>query len=256
MSKLISFEQPLNERMRTFMRVEQLYSRCLCYLHKDETWDTHYATATLIELYNLVTRGDLKRELLKEISRQKNTLNQLSSMPDIDQSKLTSIINEYASLVIELDQIDGQLLDNLKQNDFISAIKQRIAIPGGTCDFDLPAYHYWLMQPAEVRKNKILSWLAPFDSVQRSVSMCLRLVRESSADNQYVAELGFYQLSLDPNQPNQIIRVLVDSNYQCYPEISAGKHRISIRFMNQIDPDKNPSQVDEDINFQLSCCSF
>lgn len=256
MSKVIAFEQPLNERMRTFMRVEQLYARCLCYLHKDNEWDTHYAMATLIELYNLVTRGDLKRELLKEINRQQSTLSQLSYVPGIDQNKLTSIINNCACLSLELDQIEGQLLANLKEHDFINSIKQRIAIPGGTCDFDLPAYHYWLTQNPQKRKDKILSWLAPFDIVQRSVSLCLKLVRESSTDNDCVAKLGFYQLTLNPNQPNQIIRVLIDNSYQCYPEISAGKHRISIRFLNHTDPDENPSQINRDVNFKLSCCSF
>ncbi len=256
MSKVIAFEQPLNERMRTFMRVEQLYARCLCYLHKDNAWDTQYAVATLIELSNLVTRGDLKRELLKEINRQQSTLNQLSDMPAIDQHKLISINDELASLAAQLDQIEGQLLGNLKEHEFINGIKQRIAIPGGACDFDLPAYHFWLTQNPHIRKDKILSWLAPFDIVQRSVSMCLQLVRESSRDNDCVAKLGFYQLTLDPNQPNQIIRVLIDSSYQCYPEMSAGKHRISIRFLYHADPDGNPSQLNRDVNFQLSCCSF
>lgn len=256
MSKVIAFEQPLNERMRTFMRVEQLYARCLCYLHKDNAWDTHHAVATLIELYNLVTRGDLKRELLKEINRQQSTLNQLSHIAEIDQHKLASINNDLASLALQLDQIEGQLLTNLKEHDFINSIKQRIAIPGGACDFDLPAYHYWLAQNPQIRKDKILAWLAPFDIVQRSVSMCLQLIRESSRDNDCVAQLGFYQLTLDPNQPNQIIRVLIDSSYQCYPEMSAGKHRISIRFLHHVDPDENSSQVKRDVNFRLGCCSF
>ena len=52
MSDTITFEQPLNERMRTFMRVEELYARCVYYIDQDHPWDTHIAVSTLIELWS------------------------------------------------------------------------------------------------------------------------------------------------------------------------------------------------------------
>lgn len=256
MSDTITFEQPLNERMRTFMRVEELYARCVYYIDQDHPWDTHIAVSTLIELYALVTRGDLKRELLKEINRQQTTLSHLAKLPDIDQAKLTSIINHQASLVIELDHIEGPIFANLREHDFVNAIRQRMAIPGGTCDFDLPAYHFWLSQESVNRKHKLQTWLAPFEVIQKAIHNCLDLIRGSTSYSECLAESGFYQLTLNPQQPNQLIRVSIDKNYQCFPEISAGKHRISISFLTHKNPDEAPKQLKENIKFQLSCCNF
>ena len=256
MSDTVTFEQPLNERIRTFMRVEELYARCIYYIDQDHQWDTHIALSTLIELYALVTRGDLKRELLKEINRQQTTLTHLAKLPDIDQSKLANIINQQASLVIELDNIEGPIFTNLKEHDFVNAIKQRMAIPGGTCDFDLPAYHFWLSHEPITRKRKLNAWLAPFEVIQKAVHNCLQLIRESTNYNECLAEAGFYQLSLDPQQPNQLIRVSIEKKYDCFPVISAGKHRISIRFLTHKNPDEAARQLKENIKFQLSCCNF
>ncbi len=256
MSSLIHFEQPLNERIRTFMRVEQLYSRCQYYMEKEEALDSHSALSALLELMGLVSRGDLKRELMKEVKRQLTNLQQLHSIPSLDQDKLENLISEHTELIDELDNQTGQLVTHLKDNDFINSIKQRAAIPGGTCDFDLPAYHYWLTQPAGKRKQIIQTWLQPFNVVYKTVIHCLELVRSSSEIEKCEALKGFYQRNLDQNQPNQLIRVLVEINDQCFPEISAGKHRFSIRFLEQADPNQYPKQVERDIQFKIACCTF
>ena len=256
MSSFITFEQPLNERIRTFMRVEDLYARCTYYINKDSAFDSHSALATLLELIGLASRGDLKRELMKEVKRQLSSLEQLHNIPNLDQSKLSSLIEGHKDLVTQLDNLPGQLLGHLKDNDFVNSIKQRASIPGGTCDFDLPAYHYWLTQPIIHRKDTIQTWLNPFEVVNSTVVHCLNLIRDSSEIEDCIAAHGFYQRNLDQNQPNQLIRVLVENKDKCYPEISAGKHRFSIRFLNQDNPDQYPKQVKSDISFKISCCAF
>ncbi|MFK8027411.1 MAG: cell division protein ZapD [Gammaproteobacteria bacterium] len=256
MSSLVSFEQPLNERMRTFMRVEQLYSRCQYYIEKEEALDSHSALSALLELMGLVSRGDLKRELMKEVKRQLANLQQLHSIPSLDQNKLEQLVSGHSTLINELDNQPGQLVSHLKDNDFINSIKQRAAIPGGTCDFDLPSYHYWLTQPPAKRKETIQTWLQPFDVVYKTVVHCLELIRNSSEIESCEALKGFYQKNLDQNQPNQLIRVLVDTKDQCFPEISAGKHRFSIRFLEQANPNQYPKQVERDITFKIACCAF
>lgn len=256
MSSLVYFEQPLNERIRTFMRVEQLYSRCQYYMEKENALDSHSALSALLELMGLISRGDLKRELMKEVKRQLANLQQLHSIPSLDQNKLEKLVSEHSALINELDNQPGQLVSHLKENDFINSIKQRAAIPGGTCDFDLPSYHYWLTQPSARRKEIIQTWLQPFDVVYKTVVHCLELIRNSSEIESCAALKGFYQRNLDQNQPNQLIRVLIDINDQCYPEISAGKHRFSIRFLEQANPNLYPKQVERDITFKIACCAF
>lgn len=256
MSTVIIFEQPLNERIRTFMRVEELYNRCIYSMEQDNAWNSHFALSTLIELIGLTARGDLKRELIKEVKRQLTTLEQLSNIPSLDKNKLSVLVKDLTELIDQLDVQKGQILGHLKDNEFINSIKQRATIPGGTCDFDLPAYHYWLTQPATERNAVINSWLEPFKIIHRTVTQCLELIRDSAEVHDQTAANGFYQRNLDPNQPNQLVRVFIEKEHQCFPEISAGKHRFSIRFLTQADPNQLPMQVNKDISFRLACCAF
>ena len=256
MSSEIYFEQPLNERIRTFMRIEDLYTRCKYYINKEKAFDSHSALSTLFELMGLASRGDLKRELMKEIKRQLTNLQQLHSIPSLDKEKLQNIISSHNDLINQLDSLPGQLVGHLKDNNFINSIKQRSTIPGGTCDFDLPAYHYWLTQPANQRKQTIDAWLEPYGIINNTVKHCLDLIRNSSEIESCTAANGFYQRNLDQNQPNQLIRVIIDESEKCFPEISAGKHRFSIRFLQQPDPNQYPKQIERDIKFKLSCCAF
>lgn len=256
MSSEIHFEQPLNERIRIFMRIEDLYTRCKYYINKNEAFDSHSALSTLFELMGLASRGDLRRELMKEIKRQLTNLQQLHSIPSLDKDKLENIITSHNDLINQLDSLPGQLVGHLKDNDFINSIKQRSTIPGGTCDFDLPAYHYWLTRPANERKQTIEAWLQPYGIINNTVKHCLELIRNSTEIENCTAANGFYQRNLDQNQPNQLIRVIISDAEKCFPEISAGKHRFSIRFLQQPDPNQYPKQIERDITFKLSCCAF
>ncbi len=256
MSSNTSYEQPLNERMRTFLRLEQLMQRFRYCLVGDSAWATHCALTTLIEIFSLSTRGDLKSELMKEMDRQMSNLVRLQSDPDVDQTRLESVIDRQRGLFNKLHGMSGQLGQHLKNNDFINSIRQRTSIPGGTCDFDLPAYHYWLSRPLEARREQLADWIRPFEQVQEAVDMILKLVRESTTPEKTLARAGFYQQGLELGQPYQMIRIDLPDDCPYYPEISAGKHRFSVRFLLQGDLDSRPKQTQEDIEFKLACCAL
>jgi cell division protein ZapD len=144
----------------------------------------------------------------------------------------------------------------LKSNEFLKSIKQRIVIPGGTCDFDLPAYHFWLAQPVAQRQATLNKWLEPFKKVYDTISIIMSLIRDSAKPQDICATRGFYQRQLDNDQPYQLIRVLLPSSSQYFPEISAGKHRCTVRFLVLDAPESRPSQIQEDIDFKIACCSL
>ena len=55
-------------------------------------------------------------------------------------------------------------LAGLKDSEFLSAIKHRSAIPGGTCEFDLPDFFFWLNQadrPARALVQRVAGDAAP-----------------------------------------------------------------------------------------------
>jgi len=252
--RTINYEQPLNERMRTFLRYEQLTNRFEFFAKQERSSDTHAALLTLIEVLNLVSRGDLKQELLKEVKRQINALELLANKPKVNTVKLNRILSKHKSIFDELHAFQGQINDHLKNNVFLNSIRQRASIPGGTCDFDLPEYHHWLGQPYMQRNKVLKDWAAPFEVFQKGISQSLQLVRQSSQPKKNCASKGFFSQTLDSGRPCQLVRINVVNTY--FPECSAGKQRFSVRFFEQTSLNLNPKQTKADVEFKLACCSF
>jgi len=253
-SKQLIYEQPINERIRTFLRLEHLFSQFNQHLHHDSAWDTHSALKAIIDILGMVGRGDIKRETIKELERQNSNLQSFIEIPDINHGKLSILIDEQKQCIHKLHEITGNIGQDLQQNELLSGIKQRITVPGGLCDFDLPVYSHWLNQEYENRKKILEDWYVPFLPLQQSIKLILKVIRESTDSIDSVAESGFFQQNIEPNQPCLLIRVILDPESNIYPEISAGKHRFSIRFFRSNNPAQRSEQILQNIPFKLACC--
>lgn len=253
MGKIILYEQPLNERVRSFLRLEHLFVKARHTLHGHSVWDSRATLSCVLDILSIFARSDLKAEVLKELERQAANLTRLEQAPEVDQTRLGEILDELDLAIDRLHGIDGQVGQDLRQNEFLSSINQRSAIPGGTCDFDVPAYHYWLQRPAEQRVHDLARWLALFAGMESAIAIILRLIRESVAPSLETARNGFFQHTLDPNAPCQMVRIGLPAASPCYPEISGGKHRFTVRFMNYLGEER-PVQMTEDVEFELLCC--
>lgn len=251
----VTYEQPLNERIRTFLRLEFLFKQLDHTLSGHATWDSRATIANLIEILHVFARGDVKTELIKELERLGVTLSKLESKPDVDRNKLEGLLARIDDLVDRLYQLQGQIGHELKENEFLNAIKQRSSIPGGTCDFDLPAYHHWLQKPAAERDATLRQWLAPFGDFRAAVDLTLGLVRQSGHSSREVAEGGFFQQSLDTAVPYQLIRVTLPTEVPCFAEISGGKHRFTVRMMEMRNFGR-PAQSTGTIPFILERCAI
>jgi cell division protein ZapD len=136
------------------------------------------------------------------------------------------------------------------------AIKQRTSIPGGSCDFDLPALRFWLNQDQVKRVVDLERWAEPYLELESVIELVLSVIRDSAMPEKVVAENGFFHQSLDSQQSNQLLRISIPAGEEIYPEVSAGKHRYSVRFLNPLPIDDLPSQVKEDVTFCLTRCSL
>lgn len=254
MSDHLIFEQPLNEHIRTFLRLEQLFNQYHQHLEHKSEWDTHSAIKALLDIMSMLGRGDIKRETIKELERQNVNLQSFVEIPGINHGRLSNIITQQKSCLKDLHSIDGNIGQELLQNELLNAIRQRLSMPGGLCDFDLPIYAHWLNQPYEKRLDILKSWFSPFVTLNTSINLVLQVIRESTDAIDEVAENGFYQKSLDTNLTCLMIRVILPDDTAVFPEISAGKHRFTVRFLKSDDPAHRPEQVKKDIDFKLSCC--
>ena len=213
------------------LRVETLMNRFHYFETLKGDWSAYSALLTILELTALLERGDLKQELMKELERQHGALKALSKHQGIDHSKLDLVLSKQKHSLTRMHRLDGKLGEHLKRVDFLLGIKQRTSIPGGSCDFDLPQLRFWLNQSHEQRSANLRDWASPYLELETVIELVLKAIRDSAAGKMVVAENGFYQQSLDTRQPTQMIRIGVAADTSIYPEISAGKHRYSVRFM-------------------------
>lgn len=255
MSEIIYYEQPVNERMRNFLRLEHLFKQSAYTLRGYSIWDSRSTLNSITSILDLLSRNDLKTELLKELERQEKILLALSDLEGVDKEQLSNILKQIQSSQQNIHKYEGQLGQNIRDHELLNNLRQRSSVVGGTCDFDIPYLHYWLQQPPESRIEQLEYWLEMLEIISHPISLILDITRESSSPLNVPAEKGFYQQSIDSNAPVQLIRVGLDRSSEYYPEISAGKQRFSIRFMLQQDGER-AIQSDEDFNFQLTCCAL
>ena len=250
----IIYEQPLSERIRTFLRLEFLFLRARYLLGQESPWASRLTFEVIIDVMAVLSRADLKKEIIKELERHSATLFALSRNPNVAQERLQAVRDEVHSMLQALHECETAPGHELRYNELLNAVRQRSSIPAGTCDFDLPAFHYWLEQPASLRLRDLRDWISTFDVFEASIGVCLRIVRESAAPTREIASGGFFQRNLGSSTPCQMIRVALSREFALYPEISAGKQRFAIRFLRPGDSASRPSQTDDDIEFDLLCC--
>jgi cell division protein ZapD len=251
----IVYEQPLNERMRTFLRLEFLYIQASFHSESPSPWSARAAVASLLEILAITARGDSRSDVLKELERNVNVLKEYQSKAGVDPGRLKSVMSNLLKLRNDLSTIGGNYMGPLRDSEFLSAIKHRSAIPGGTCDFDLPDYSYWLNRPADVRAAEFDAWLALIRPLCDSIAELLWLTRQNAKSKSEVAVGGIFQLQFDRENPCQLVRVTLPPDSDLFPEISGSQHRCTIRFLNWMDATSRPVHVEVDVPFLVTCCA-
>ena len=199
--RLHEYEQPLNERMRTFMRLEFLYQQMMYNAEQEAGWATRAATTCLLDIMAILTRGDVRSDVLKELDHQLEKLRRFQSQPEVDTARLGSLIRNLDTSRQELQSIGTHYLQPLKDSDFLSAIKHRSAIPGGTCEFDLPEFSHWLRQSFVRRQQDLSIWLSIIRPICDAVMELLWLIREIAQSIDRLAIGGMYQHTMPKRHP-------------------------------------------------------
>ncbi|MCK5666414.1 MAG: cell division protein ZapD [Thiotrichaceae bacterium] len=253
-TEYISYEFPLNERMRVFIRLEQLFLQLDHFLLGTSIWDTRAAVNTLVDILQVFSRHDLKAEMLKELKRHSNRLNQLTEHEGVDNTRLRSILDELNSASQALYASNGKIDLASMKSDLFETVTQRNNIPGGTSSYDLPSYHFWLEQTREIQSEDLQIWINQFSPVRTAVDLILNFIRLSGVSTNETAHNGFYQATLDQSLPYQIVIVKLLRSTPYFAEISGGKHRITTRFMTPATGNIRPKQTDADVDFLLRYC--
>lgn len=251
----VLYEQPLNERMRTFLRLEFLYKQLLYHSEQRSPWASRGSVAALLDIVAILSRGDVRGDVLKELERQIFILDRLSDTQNIDPERLAGVRGNLQLLRDGLNEIGPKYLQDLRDSEFLNSIRHRSSIPGGTCAFDIPEYSHWLRQNYERRSNDINTWLQIVQPLCDAVAGLLWLVRNSRQAKRHVATRGVYQHSMSrENSSAALIRLVLPAASSLYPEISGGQHRFTVRLMKWNPDESRPTQTSDDIEFELTVC--
>lgn len=250
----IKYEQPLTERMRTFLRIEFLHAQTLFHAENPSDFGARAAIASLLEILSIVGRGDVRNDVVKELDRHRELLLAYRRRSGVDTERLNGLIDEVDELRQTLAVLGTSFTNPLKENEFLTTIRNRSAIPGGTCVFDLPDYGYWLHLPHAERAAALRAWMDQLRPLCAAVAEVLWLTREATEPTERVATGGLYHHSLDKTHQYSLVRVLLPPWSGIFPEISAGQHRFTVRFVEWQGVSERPRQTAGDVRFRLALC--
>lgn len=251
---MIVYEYPFNERIRTLLRLEDLYEKFIFFVQQESPLQHHVALATIFEMLEVAGRADLKSDLLQELERQKQMLMGFKANPKVQHDMLDAVLFEVDRVSVALGATQGKTGQNIRDNEWLMSIRGRTIIPGGACEFDLPSYYAWQQRPAEQRFADISGWFAPLIPLFDAINIVLRLLRESGRTAYINAQGGSYQQMLQ-GKIYQMLRLSIDETLGAIPEISANKYMLWVRFTLQ-DGDMKPKSLDSDVPFELALCNF
>ena len=237
-ARVILYEYPFHERIRTYLRLEHLFRRLAELVPRDQPIDHHYALGTIFEVMDVAARADLKGDVMKDLDRQRTALAGYRGNPAVST----------------LNTVPGKAGQALTDNDWLMSIRSRINIPGGTCEFDLPGYYAWQQRPPEQRRADLERWASTLAPLAESVHMLLKLLRDSGTPQKVTAPGGQYQQNLPQGRTFHLLRLRIDPSRGLVPEISANRLMVSVRMMRQEASDRL-QPANDDAAFELTLCS-
>lgn len=253
-SALVLYEYPFNESIRTMLRLEHLFDRLGQLIPRDAALDHHFALATIFEIVDVASRADLKSDLLKELERHKGQLQAYRGNPAISEAALDAALAKVGHAFDGLNALPGKAGHALTANEFLMSVRSRINIPGGTCEFDLPAYYAWQQHEPPRRRADLLHWIATLTPVAEALNVLLGMLRETGVAQRVVAPLGQFQQSLPQGKTYHLLRLRLDGALGLVPEISGHRLMVSIRLM-QSDAEGRMKPAVEDQAFEIALCA-
>lgn len=251
-----TYEQPLCERMRLFMRLESMFAQMRDFHIGDEYYAIQLFLDALFDVLDFLHRYEIRSEILNELQRLQTAImrDQLqASIVAMTQSEMEEAIDLSLHAIYE---INLNKISNLRENELFNSLRQRNFNKSGNCLFEVPAYQFWLMKNGG-RSNPFLSHChSLFSTIAETIALVLKIIRASVPSTREYSEDGMFLRTLDRNRRNRMLRVHLTPQDNVFPRISGNNHRLAIRFMEQDDPQLRSIQTREPVAFSLQICAL
>ncbi len=249
---MILYEYPCNERVRSLLRVEHLFDRLFFFAQATDARHHQISVSTLFELLDICDRTDLRGAVLQDLERQRASLSALRQHPGVDPQALDTLLQEIQDASTEL-ATQGRIGQELRDNEWLSSVRGRLAVPGGLSQVDMPSYFSWQIKGTQARSEDLKRWITPLLPLYKGIALALRMLRDAGDVVDLVARQGAYQEML-AGKIFQLLRVWIDDTLTIFPEMSANKYVIWVRFATQ-DSELKPQPVTYDVPFKLARCN-
>lgn len=225
----VLYEHPLNERIRNYLKLEQLFAQAYSCLNSNFPIKTSHQIFfnALFSIIDTLERNDIRGDLIKDLEKQEQNLVVWSKIPSVNTSALEINLAETVKLVCHL-RVPKPTWWQLKEDKLLACLKQRFAIQGGSSSFDLPQLHFWLHQNEVQTKEEMRQWLILLSDISSSLAIILKFIRQRAEFESIEVDSGFYQ---DNGEGLLLLRIELDKAATYYPTVSGNKFRYSIRFM-------------------------
>ena len=235
------------------MRLESLLDRMMFFAKPGDARHHQVALAALFDLLDATERTDMKGTVLQDLERQRGVLQSLRDHPGVDPNTLAAMLIEIERVITNLNAA-GKTGQELRANEWLSSLRGRLAVPGGGTQVDMPSFHAWQYRSEAQRCADLQRWMSSLMPLQAGISMVMRLLRETGQPTDAVAPQGAYQQML-AGKTYQLLRVWVDESAGVFPEISANKYMVWIRYSSQ-DGEQRPQPVNHDVAFKMTLCAL
>lgn len=246
------YEEPVQEKIRKFIKIEFLLNKIIHFKGKENKSENYISLSAFSELYEILSRSDIKSELIREIENQNIYFQKIRDIPETgaDKNKLNSVIEKQEMLLHLVHGIESNYLDYLEHDVLFKTM-----LKNSFTQLQPSSIEFWLSRDILIRETQIDLWLEPLQFIKRAIDFILEVIRKSGRFEDRMAEKGFFTEKILSTRNVLLIRVTLTSDLYYYPQISVGKQRLTIIFMSK-DDKNNLIPYQEDVSFILTTCAL
>jgi|TARA_B110000238_G_scaffold193734_1_gene230603 cell division protein ZapD len=246
---MINYEFPLNERIRKFLRVEEIFKKMEAQLSNKQEFSAHTCFTTYFDIMVFAARGDLKVELIQEIEKQR-----LKLKSKIKTKKNVKFLADLNKIRLHLEKAKVIAGFNFGGDKFLHELKTRSDSPYGIVSTDFPEFQFWLESTSFLeRRAYFKNKLQDIDSIKIAINTLMRLLRDNVKNKIMETKADEIQYKLDPLLKNDLVIITLPKKPKCFPNISSNKYAVNVHL--RIQPNKSKVSA-KAIKFKLGIASF
>ena len=253
---LTVYEQPLNERMRLFMRLESMFTQMKNFHHADEYYSIQLFLDALFDVLDFLHRYEIRSEIIKELQRYRSAIERGTLHLETQQDSGGELMEKIDFSLNEAHELNFNMISALRENELLNSMRQRNFNQSGNCLFEVPAYQFWLIKQANRDNPFLVRCYEMFHPIIRAIVLILRMVRDSAQMESVCADNGMFLRSLNSQIRNQMIRIHMNAQDAVFPRISGDKHRFAVRFLSQDSPENRAEQSKTSLCFGVQICTL